>query len=187
MSYNENQISKLIKAYRFSAEKHTAQRRKDTDASPYINHPIQVSEILYNTGEVRDLDVIIAAVLHDTIEDTNTTKEEIREQFGERVLSIVMECTDDKSLPKEKRKELQVINASHKSPEAKQIKIVDKICNVNDLIVSPPNNWSEERIVEYYNWAKNVVNGLKGINEKLDNLFDKTLTIALNKHKTKTK
>src|ERR1041384_6704850 len=98
----------LLNALRFAAEKHNDQRRKDAKASPYINHPIQVAEILWRVGDVRDTTLLVASLLHDTIEDTGTTPAEIKASFGEDVLALVLEVTDDKSLPKEVRKELQV-------------------------------------------------------------------------------
>src|SRR5215210_2152517 len=113
----------LLKALRFSAEKHNDQRRKDPKASPYINHPIQVAEILWTIGDVRDVTLLVASILHDTIEDTATKPDEIRSLFGEDVLSVVLEVTDDKSLPKQVRKQLQVEHAPHKTHNAKLLKL----------------------------------------------------------------
>src|SRR5512134_20524 len=134
-------IGDLLKALRFSAEKHVDQRRKDARSSPYINHPIQVVETLWRVGKVRDVTLLVAAILHDTIEDTATTPEEIRDEFGEEVLALVLEVTDDKSLPKQVRKQLQVETASHKTGNAKLLKLADKICNVHDVVKSPPSVW----------------------------------------------
>lgn len=164
----------ILQALRFSANKHRNQRRKD-NSSPYINHPIDVAEMLMTVGGVRELDVIVAALLHDTIEDTDTLPQEIEELFGNSVLSLVLEVTDDKSLPKKTRKQLQVQNASHKSPGAKQIKIADKISNLRDIMTAPPANWSRERKLEYVDWSENVVAGLRGANPKLESLYDETL------------
>src|SRR5262245_41683346 len=124
---------RILKALKFSADKHRNQRRKDREASPYINHPIDVAEMLVRVGNVEDADVVCAAILHDTIEDTSARPEEIDREFGANVLSMVMEVTDDKTLPKAVRKQLQVENAPHKSPGAKQIKIADKISNLRDI------------------------------------------------------
>lgn len=165
----------ILKALRFSAEKHRNQRRKD-NASPYINHPIEVAEMLIRVGGVRDLDVIVAAILHDTIEDTDATPEEIETLFGKPVLSLVLEVTDDKTLPKKTRKQLQVDNAPHKSQGAKQIKIADKISNLRDILHSPPVNWSRERKMEYIDWSENVVAGLRGANPDLERFYDETLS-----------
>ena len=165
----------LLKALRYSAEKHSNQRRKDARASPYINHPIQVAEILWHLGNVRDLNLLLASILHDTIEDTDAKPEEIRAQFGEDVLALVLEVTDDKSLPKEVRKQLQVERAPHKSWRAKQLKLADKISNVEDIISSPPKDWSLERKREYLLWTERVVAGLRGVNENLENRYDELL------------
>lgn len=168
-------IGLIFKALRFSAEKHTDQRRKDAKSSPYINHPIQVVETLWTIGGVRDVTLLLASILHDTIEDTGTRPEEIRTQFGEDVLALVLEVTDDKSLPKQVRKQLQVETAPHKTRNAKLLKLADKICNVYDMITSPPSDWSLERKQEYLLWTEKVVAGLRGVNEKMEHYYDDLL------------
>jgi guanosine-3',5'-bis(diphosphate) 3'-pyrophosphohydrolase len=168
----------ILKALRFSAEKHTDQRRKDAKSSPYINHPILVAETLWTIGEVRDVTLLMAALLHDTIEDTATTPDEIRENFGEEVLSLVLEVTDDKSLPKQTRKQLQVEHASHKSRSAKLLKLADKISNIQDILQSPPKDWSLERKREYLLWTEKVVAGLRGVNTSLDGHYDELLAMG---------
>ncbi|MGZ9167224.1 MAG: HD domain-containing protein [Anaerolineales bacterium] len=165
----------ILKALRFAAEKHSEQRRKNAKASPYINHPIQVAEILWRVADVRDETLLIAAILHDTIEDTATTREEIESQFGADVLALVLEVTDDKSLPKQTRKQLQVEHAPHKSRHAKLLKLADKISNVGDIITTPPPDWSLERRQEYLLWTEKVVAGLRGVNEKLESQYDELL------------
>lgn len=165
----------LLKALRFSSEKHSDQRRKDARSSPYINHPIQVVEILWMIGDVRDVTLLVASILHDTIEDTDTQPEEIKAEFGEDVLALVLEVTDDKSLPKLKRKQLQVEHAPHKTRNAKLLKLADKISNVQDIITSPPKDWSLERKQEYLLWTEQVVAGLRGVNEKLEMHYDDLL------------
>jgi len=172
---SESDISALFKALQFSAEKHRHQRRKDKEASPYINHPIDVAATLWKVGNIRNGDVLTAAILHDTIEDTNTRPEDIEGLFGDKVKSLVVEVTDDKTLPKEERKRLQIENAAHKSPGAKQIKLADKICNVLDISHAPPANWSLERRKEYLDWAEKVVDGLRGSNPVLEKRFDEVL------------
>ena len=167
----------ILAALRFSAEKHRHQRRKD-NASPYINHPIDVAEMLLRVGRVQDLDVIVAAILHDTIEETDTKPGEIERMFGPRVLSLVLEVTDDKSLPSKVRKQLQVDHAPHKSDGAKQIKLADKISNLYDIIHIPPANWSQQRKLEYIDWSERVVAGLRGANPELEHLYDETLAEA---------
>jgi GTP diphosphokinase / guanosine-3',5'-bis(diphosphate) 3'-diphosphatase len=165
----------ILKALRFSAEKHNDQRRKDAKSSPYINHPIQVAEILWRVGDVRDVTLLLASILHDTIEDTATTPEEIRVEFGEDVLALVLEVTDDKSLPKKVRKQLQVEHAPHKTRNAKLLKLADKISNVQDIITFPPRDWSLDRKREYLMWTEKVVAGLRGANENLENYYDHLL------------
>ncbi|MGE5379107.1 MAG: HD domain-containing protein [Bacteroidota bacterium] len=171
----EESTGLIIKAMNFAAEKHSDQKRKDDKASPYINHPIEVTEILWRIGDVRDITLLLASILHDTIEDTDATPEEIKSEFGEEVLSVVLEVTDDKSLPKEVRKQRQVETAPHKSPRAKMLKIADKISNVQDIISTPPSDWSLERRQEYVLWSERVVAGLRGVNEKLENYYDDLL------------
>lgn len=165
----------LLEALSYAAKKHSDQKRKDTKASPYINHPIEVTQILWTIGEVRDPALLLASVLHDTLEDTDAAPEEIKAKFGEEVLSIVLEVTDDKTLPKEVRKERQVETAAHKSPKAKMLKIADKISNVQDVISTPPRDWSLERRREYLLWSERVVSGLRGVNEKLEDQYDHLL------------
>jgi guanosine-3',5'-bis(diphosphate) 3'-pyrophosphohydrolase len=165
----------FLKALRFAAEKHVDQRRKDARSSPYINHPIQVAETLWTIGEVRDVTLLVAAILHDTLEDTDTQPEEIRTEFGEEVLALVREVTDDKTLPKPTRKRLQVETASHKTRNAKLLKLADKICNVRDLIDSPPRAWSLERKQEYLLWTEEVIAGIRGVHEKLEQCYDDCL------------
>lgn len=165
----------FLKALRFAADKHRDQRRKGGDAAPYINHPIAVTELLWRVGGVREVNTLVAALLHDTIEDTATTPEEIRLAFGEDVLGLVLECTDDKSLPKAERKRLQIVNAPHKSPRARQIKLSDKISNVTEIAANPPADWSLERRRDYLDWSEQVVNGLRGQNPELEALYDQVL------------
>ena len=165
----------LLKALRYASQKHSDQRRKNAKASPYINHPIQVAQILWDVAGVRDDALLVAAILHDTIEDTDATPEEVRAQFGEEVLALVLEVTDDKSLPKPTRKQLQVEHAPHKSDKAKLLKIADKISNVGDIINWPPRDWSLERRQEYLLWTEKVVAGLRGVNEELEIQYDNLL------------
>jgi len=176
--FKQEDISLLLKAVKFSAEKHKTQRRKGAEGSPYINHPIDVAEMLWNAGGVRDIHVIVAAILHDTVEDTRTTPAEIEEHFGPAVRSLVQEVTDDKSLPKPERKRLQIEHAPHLSTGAKQIKLADKISNIHDVAFAPPADWPYQRRIDYLTWADRVVNGLRGCNEGLEQLFDKTISRA---------
>lgn len=166
------EISLLLKAFHFAAYKHQHQRRKNQAASPYINHLIEVAELLWEIGNVRDLDTIVAGILHDTIEDTDTPPEELEIRFGPKIRRIVEEVTDDKRLPKETRKQLQIEHAGEASWEARQVKLADKICNVNDLIDSPPADWSLQRCLDYVDWAEHVIRGLRGTNALLEQQFD---------------
>lgn len=167
-----NDISRLLAAISFAAERHKDQRRKDVDASPYINHPLSLARLLAVDGGITDVEVLIAAVLHDTLEDTQTSEEELRTNFGDRVTDIVLEVTDDKKLSKARRKELQVENASHKSPEAALVKLADKTCNLRDVASAPPANWTVERRSAYFEWAKQVVDALPPVNSVLRSRFD---------------
>lgn len=177
----QNDLSVFLKAMKFSAEKHRNQRRKDVQESPYINHPIEVANVLWTIGDVYDVSTIVAALLHDTIEDTNATREEILNNFGEEVLHLVLEVSDDKSLPKQERKAGQIIKAPSLSVKAKQLKLADKICNISDIVNLPPHNWSWQRRVDYLEWAAAVVAGLRGVNAKLEKYFDETLAEARKK------
>lgn len=165
-------IAVIVKAARFAAERHKDQRRKDADASPYINHPLALADVLAVEAGIEDPDVICAALLHDTIEDTATTAGELAAVFGEAVAAIVLEVTDDKSLDKAVRKEEQVRHAPHVSREAKLVKLADKICNLRDILASPPPGWSAERKRAYFDWAARVVAGLRGVHGGMESTFD---------------
>lgn len=162
----------LLKALDFAAQQHRDQRRKGVEASPYINHPIQVAEILATVGGIDDIPTLMAAVLHDTIEDTATTRSDLVERFGEQVANLVMEVTDDKALPKQERKRRQVEHCPHLSDAAKRIKIADKICNVREIGSHPPEHWDLARRREYFDWAEAVVAGCRGVNQALEDYFD---------------
>ena len=156
----------------FAAEKYRNQRRKDIEASPYINHPIALAQILTNEAGIEDEQVLVAAILHDTIEDTETTSPELVDCFGDEVTAIVLEVTDDKSLPKAERKRLQIEHAPTISRRAKLVKLADKIANLRDIAASPPAGWSIQRQQEYFDWALAVVDGLRGTHPTLERLFD---------------
>lgn len=169
MTYSPQNL--LLKAMAFAADKHRDQRRKDAGASPYINHPIALASILAFEGGIDDVNVLVAALLHDTVEDTQTTADELHVAFGPVVTAIVMEVTDDKALPKAVRKQLQVDHAPHASHEARLVKLADKIANVRDLLASPPADWSAARRADYLQWAGDVVAGLKGTHAGLEAIF----------------
>jgi (p)ppGpp synthase/HD superfamily hydrolase len=174
-------IALLLHAVRFAAHKHRYQRRKDEDASPYINHLIEVAEIMARVGEVSDLATLLAGILHDTVEDTGTTFSELEQAFGREVRLLVEEVTDDKGLSKEERKRLQIEHAPSLSLRAKQIKIADKICNVHDVTHTPPPKWPLERRREYLQWAAKVVEGCRDSDANLERHFDEKLQEAWSK------
>ena len=165
-------LALLLEALAFAAHKHRRQRRKDRHASPYINHPIALATLLVSEGGVGDPEVLAAALLHDTIEDTRTTYEELEAAFGRRVARTVLEVTDNKRLRKQTRKRLQIEHAAGLSRGAKLVKLADKICNLRDLRSRPPVGWDKRRRREYFDWAKQVVDGLRGVNPRLEAAFD---------------
>ncbi|MEE2674793.1 MAG: HD domain-containing protein [Myxococcota bacterium] len=172
------QTATLLQTLHFAADKHRDQRRKDPGASPYINHPIAVAELLARQGGVSDLTILQAALLHDTVEDTETSLEELVDAFGSEVGRIVDEVSDDKSLEKARRKQLQIEHAPHLSEAAKVVKLSDKICNVSDVTREPPKGWSLERRREYLDWTEKVVAGLRGTNATLEKLYDNALALG---------
>ena len=183
---NLNNQALLLKAIKFAAEKHRYQKRKDKGKTPYINHPINVANMLAVEGEEKDINLLIAALLHDTLEDTKTKPEEIEKEFGPEVLSIIKEVTDNKKYPSPVRKKLQVKNAHKISESAKKIKIADKICNIRDIITIPPQYWTRRRKIEYVEWTEQLVNEVRGVNRNLENLYDnlvKSIKEQLNKKK----
>jgi guanosine-3',5'-bis(diphosphate) 3'-pyrophosphohydrolase len=150
MTIREGDLKQLLKALAFAAHKHKDQRRKDVESSPYINHPIMLADILCNEAHVTDSEVICAALLHDTVEDTDTTAVELEREFGAAIRDIVMDVTDDKRLGKAERKQRQIEHAVHISGKAKLVKLADKISNLRDMAACPPSGWSLERRREYF-------------------------------------
>jgi len=169
----------LMAATMFAAEKHRGQKRKDARGTPYINHPIMVVNLMANVGKITDIEALQASMLHDTVEDTDATAEEIEQRFGYAVCSLVMEVTDDKSLPKTERKRLQIEHAPHLSPRAKVIKLADKIANITDMIESPPADWPPERRQQYLRWSNEVVAGCRSSHSALELLYDDRAMTAL--------
>lgn len=166
--------AEILSAAAFAARKHRDQKRKDLAASPYINHPLEVAERLAHAG-VTDLATLQAAILHDTIEDTETTAEELEGAFGGDVCRIVLEVTDDKSLPKAERKRLQIEHSPQLSEAAKLIKLSDKTSNVRDVTHTPPHDWDQQRRLDYLQWATRVVDGLRGVHPELEAWFDEAI------------
>jgi len=170
-------MKKFAEALVFAANCHSGQFRKD-GRTPYINHPLEVMQLLAEAGET-DEDVLSAAVLHDVIEDTSTTPEEIEERFGKRVCAIVLELTDDKRLKKHERKRIQLETAESISAEARRIRLCDKICNVRDIVHKAPRGWDQRRRLEYVEWAAGLAKRLRGCHAELENVLAKELEDAL--------
>ncbi|MBI2317212.1 MAG: HD domain-containing protein [Betaproteobacteria bacterium] len=165
-------IVRIARALDFAARKHVGQKRKGAAGEPYINHLAEVALLVAEATEGRDTNLAIAALLHDTIEDQDVKHEELAAEFGKDVADLVAEVTDDKRLPKEERKRLQVETAAARSNRAKMLKIADKIANLRSIRSSPPSHWSEERKEAYFDWAARVVAGCRGVSPKLEALFD---------------
>jgi guanosine-3',5'-bis(diphosphate) 3'-pyrophosphohydrolase len=168
-------IALLLRATDFAAYRHRRQVRKGSEGVPYVSHPVAVAELIARVGRVTDIVTLVAAILHDTIEDTETTAEEIAEQFGAEVRDVVLELTDDKSLPKEERKRLQIVHAPKSSKRAKIVKLSDKIVNVRDVTRDPPPDWSVDRRREYLDWSEQVIAGCRGVNAALERCFDQVV------------
>lgn len=166
-------IQDVLKAAHFAAQRHRAQRRKGAAAEPYVNHLLEVAELVASTLDEPDTNVVMAAILHDAVEDVGVTKEELTEAFGPDVTNLVLEVTDDKSLPKQERKRLQIVNAPSKSVRAQAIKLADKISNLRAVLASPPADWNLQRRREYFEWAKQVVDALSAPNRTLKAEFQR--------------
>jgi GTP diphosphokinase / guanosine-3',5'-bis(diphosphate) 3'-diphosphatase len=166
-----NEIALLIDAAEFAAERHRHQRRKGVEQVPYINHPLGLARVLAVEAGIDDVTTLVAAVLHDTVEDTATTGEELRERFGDQVAAVVLEVTDDKTLSPAERKRLQIEHAPTLSRRAKLVKYADKICNLRDMVLHPPKDWTLKRRQAYFDWAKAVVDGLGPATPELDAAF----------------
>jgi (p)ppGpp synthase/HD superfamily hydrolase len=171
-------VALVTRAADFAARRHSGQARKGAAREPYLNHLAEVATLLAETADEPDAWLVAAGWLHDTVEDTATEREELAELFGKDVAALVAEVTDDKSLPKAERKRLQIKTAAQKSPGARALKIADKISNIRSLMVSPPDNWARDRLIDYVDWAEKVVAGCRGVNLRLDQLFDQTVAEA---------
>lgn len=166
-------VRRILSAACFAAEKHAQQKRKGENAEPYFNHLLEVAELIAASSPDVDVELVMAAFLHDTVEDTGVTLQELEQRFGEDVASLVAEVTDDKSLPKEIRKQLQVEHTPEKSPRAQTLKLADKISNLRAVLSSPPVGWSLERKRQYFEWARQVISGIASPNKYLKSEFDK--------------
>jgi (p)ppGpp synthase/HD superfamily hydrolase len=169
----------VSEAAEFAAHRHTGMTRKGRANEPYINHLAEVANVLAIVTDGADAELVAAGWLHDTIEDTGTTREELEEDFGARVAALVAEVTDDTSLPRSERRQGQIEDAPHKSPDAKLIKIADKVSNILARIYpNPSSEKREEELTDYVAWAEKVVAGCRGGNELLDRMFDDTVKLA---------
>lgn len=169
---HRDEIILLMKAVDFAARKHKDQRRKDSAASPYVNHPIALANVLVMEGGVTDVEILCGALLHDTIEDTDATVDELIDEFGDAIADIVQEVSDDKTLAKAVRKRAQIEHAPRLSYQARAVKLADKICNLRDVVECPPPDWPLERCQAYFDWAKEVIDGLRGDHPSLEAIFD---------------
>ena len=167
-----NDLVQVAKAADFAARRHVAQRRKGESAEPYVNHLTEVAALLAEATAGGDPILVMGGLLHDTLEDTDTTYEDLQTAFGEDVAALVAEVTDDKSLPKEERKRLQIEKTPYKSRRAKLLKIADKTSNLRALVDSPPRGWTAERLRDYVEWAEAVVRSCRGLNAHLEAEFD---------------
>jgi guanosine-3',5'-bis(diphosphate) 3'-pyrophosphohydrolase len=176
LAWRVNQeIETILSAAHYAAQKHASQRRKGAAAEPYINHLVEVAYLVSTALSEPDANVVAAAFLHDTIEDAGVTAAELTERFGQDVAALVLELTDDKSLPKGERKRLQIEHAPKLSVRAQAIKLADKISNLRSILFSPPLDWDYERKRGYFEWGKRVVDGLSAPNPILKAEFEKTL------------
>lgn len=170
MKHDDVQI--VVRALDFAARKHRDQRRKDPYGTPYINHPIALMHVLTEEAGLTDALLLVTAALHDTIEDTETTLEELTRVFGEETAETVLELTDNKSLPKPNRKKRQIEYASRISHAGAVVLLADKICNLRDIAKIPPPDWTLKQKQEFFDWAKEVVDNLPPANKTLEALFE---------------
>ena len=168
---SQDSLRRLADAFDFAAQAHTRQTRKGARAEPYVNHVADVASRVARSPRA-DVETVLAALLHDTVEDTDTTLDDITARFGPEVAGYVAEVSDDKSLPKEQRKRLQVQHAPGTSDAAKRIKLADKASNLAALAESPPHGWNAARKRAYLDWAREVVAGLRGVDPVLELAFD---------------
>lgn len=174
----QDTLVQLARAADFAARRHVAQRRKGDAAEPYVNHLTEVARLLAEATDGQDPVLVMGGLLHDTLEDTDATYEDLVEEFGADVAALVAEVTDDKSLAKEERKRLQIEKTPGKSRRARLLKLADKTSNLRSLIQSPPRGWTEERLRDYVLWAEAVARSCRGLNDRLEAGFDAALADA---------
>ena len=171
-------IAVLLRAAHYAADKHRDQRRLGGRRTPYINHPLDVAERLSRIGGVDDVDILVAAILHDTVEDTDATQAELALLFGARVAALVVELTIDKEPHWTDQKKAEIAGAAGLSPDAKMIKLSDKTSNVSDTVTNPPRDWTLQRRRDYLEFARLVASGCRGANAALDAEFDRVMADA---------
>lgn len=181
-NYKENEdpnfdTKKLLRAITYGAEKHQGQTRYDAEKTPYIIHPLQVCDNLWEIGEIRNLNILIAAILHDTLEDTSATEEEIQRYFGARVCETIKEVTNDPNLGSEENKQRQIDHAPLMTQDARLVKLADRLANIVDLNTSPPSSWSPEKVNGYSAWGQKLLISLKGTNAPLEKALQKEINI----------
>ena len=173
-----NELVTVLKAADAAARWHVNQRRKGAAQEPYVTHLLEVAKLVTEATDGADHNLIVAALLHDTIEDQGVTREEIAAQFNDDVAALVVEVTDDKKLPKAERKRLQIEHAPKLTPRAKILKLADKISNLRSVTTSPPADWPTQRCADYVTWTTKVVQGLRGASDLLEQEFDRAATDA---------
>jgi (p)ppGpp synthase/HD superfamily hydrolase len=166
-----NGVHLVARAFDFAARAHAAQRRKGMRAEPYVNHLAEVALLLAEATGGEDPALVAAGLLHDTIEDTDTSREQLEREFGPEIAGIVAEVTDDKSLPQHERKERQVRSAPGKSARARMLKVADKTANLRSVLESPPVGWSRRRKAEYFAWSRRVVEACGAVSDYLEARF----------------
>lgn len=178
MDKNMKDLIAVVEAAHAAARWHTHQRRDGAAAEPYVNHLLEVASLVAEATGGEDPNLVIAALLHDAVEDQDVSPAFIAETWGEDVARLVMEVTDDKALDKAMRKRLQVESAPHKSERAKVLKLADKTANLRAIAASPPVDWSMQRRLEYLAWARDVAKALRGVNPGLEAEFDRAASDA---------
>jgi len=183
-SLKQQEVQAIYDAILYAAEQHRLQMRQDKEKTPYVSHPLEVTCHLVQVGHVRDSSLIIAALLHDVINEAHGTVEEVEKRFGKSVASIVREVTEDLTLPSGERKRQHIVAAVKKSPGAAQIELADKLCNLYELLDRPPEEWSRLRIDRYFQWAQSVLDRLPASNEKLKRAMQKAIDTYWEKNKS---
>jgi (p)ppGpp synthase/HD superfamily hydrolase len=169
------QIEKLFEALEYASKLHKDQRRKGNGGSPYVNHLIEVASLLSRVAEVTDHEVIIAAILHDVLEDTEAREGDIFDRFGGTVLAYVKHVTDDKLLSLEKRRIAQLKSIENSSSQIQLIKLADHCSNIASL----PPSWDRARLESYISWSHSIAVHCYSASEELAKVYKKRYDSAL--------